>query len=329
MNIIQILGLKSLRKAYQIIFDFERDKKPDCIQDADLASQIIFDALTSDKPCMIGRFGSTELECLMNYVGVTKEKNKFIPYFQGKTSAWWWEQKIIDQMQNWSGFFPPTQDKIEQFCQLMLNDIPQVDILGSWLIGENIVENHLKKAHKVHFRLLEPFWSNIPWTRALRGKKVLVVHPFAETILNQYDNRLKLFNNSDILPEFKCFNVIQAVQTLGDEDERFIDWFEALEYMKSEIDKEDYDVCLIGCGAYGFHLAAHVKRSGKKAVHLGGSLQLLFGIKGKRWESPIYGIKDDFVQNKNYLWLFNDYWVYPDKKYRPKNYENVEGGTYW
>lgn len=49
--------------------------------------------------------------------------------------------------------------------------------------------------------------------------------------------------------------------------------------MKDEIDKQDYDIALIGCGAYGFPLAAHIKRSGKKAIHLGGALQLLFGIK--------------------------------------------------
>ena len=56
--------------------------------------------------------------------------------------------------------------------------------------------------------------------------------------------------------------------------------------MKAQIDKEDFDICLIGAGAYGFPLAAYVKRKGKKAVHLGGALQLLFGIKGSRWEDP-------------------------------------------
>lgn len=56
--------------------------------------------------------------------------------------------------------------------------------------------------------------------------------------------------------------------------------------MKDEIDKRDYDIALIGCGAYGFPLAAHIKRSGKKAVHLGGALQLLFGIKESDGPTP-------------------------------------------
>ena len=50
--------------------------------------------------------------------------------------------------------------------------------------------------------------------------------------------------------------------------------------MKSQMDQTDYDIALIGCGAYGFPLAAHAKRMGKQAIHMGGSLQLLFGIRG-------------------------------------------------
>jgi len=31
-------------------------------------------------------------------------------------------------MQQWSGFFPANEDKIEKFCELMLQDIPEVDM---------------------------------------------------------------------------------------------------------------------------------------------------------------------------------------------------------
>lgn len=34
------------------------------------------------------------------------------------------------------------------------------------------------------------------------------------------------------------------------------------------MDAYDYDVAIIGCGAYGMHLAAHAKRKGKIAIHL-------------------------------------------------------------
>ena len=38
-------------------------------------------------------------------------------------------------------------------------------------------------------------------------------------------------------------------------------------------------------------LAAFIKSIGKKAVHLGGSTQILFGIKGERWDER------DFFRN--------------------------------
>ena len=38
--------------------------------------------------------------------------------------------------------------------------------------------------------------------------------------------------------------------------------------MKSEIDKKDFDIALLGCGAYGVPLAAHIKQNGKEAVYV-------------------------------------------------------------
>lgn len=328
MNEFQIYALKFLRKANKLVSGFEDFEKISCIQDADLASDVIYETLTSDKPCMIGRFGSNELLCLITYLGVKENNRDIFSYILGKSSAWWWNEQNLVNMNVVAGFFPPTIKNFEHFCQLMLEDIPLVDVLGSWLIGEENVKSYLTATHRVHLRFLEPFWSVDPWTKALSGKKILVVHPFAETILHQYAYRRHLFKNPTILPTFASLHVIQAVQPEAGIN-RFIDWFEALEYMKKEIDKSDYDICLIGCGAYGFHLAAHVKRSGKKAVHLGGALQLLFGIKGKRWEDPNYGVREWGISVGSYSNLMNEHWVRPGDIYKPKNAQEVEGACYW
>ena len=301
--------------------------KPECEHNPDKASQLIYDALMSDKPCMIARFGSTELLCLKNYLGVKNNHGKYIDYITGKAQGWWWEENSINQMQQWSGFFPAQVDKIEQFCELMLQDIPEVDILGSWLMDEKLFELELAKAKKVHLRLLEPYWSEHPWSKALEGKKVLVVHPFAKDIEEQYQKRALLFKNA-ILTNFQLFT-IKAVQSVAGEETEFKDWFEALDYMKAEIDKVDYDICLIGCGAYGFPLAAHVKRSGKKGFHYGGALQLLFGIRGKRWEDPNYGVKQWGIPYGFYPDLMNENWVRPFNNEIPKNAQVVEGACYW
>jgi hypothetical protein len=232
-------------------------------------------------------------------------------------------------MERWSGFFPPTVEKIERFCELMMEEMKEVDILGSWLSWESYFNKELQNVTKVSFHLLEPFWSEPAWTRALQGKKVLVVHPFAKLIEQQYkENRTKLFKNPDILPEYDL-QTIKAVLSLGGESNGFKDWFDALHWMQAEIDKKDYDICLIGCGAYGFPLAAYVKRQGKKAVHLGGSSQLLFGIRGKRWDNPNYEVVRWGLPYGFYPNLVNDYWIRPTDDLKPKNADQVEGGTYW
>jgi hypothetical protein len=329
MTQISIYALKALRKIYAKIFSVQSLAKPECIQDADIASKLIYDKLMSEEPCMIARFGSTELMTVVNYLGVHKEdrKNIFL-YIQGKELDWWWNKNCLRQIQQLSGFFPATVEKVELFCELMMEGIKELDILGSWLANEQYFENELKNIPFVHLPLLEPYWSKFPWTKALEGKNILVVHPFAELIEQQYkEKRTKLFSNIDILPEFNL-QTIKAVQSLGGETNGFNDWFEALDWMKKEIDICEYDICLLGCGAYGFPLAAHIKRQGKKAFHLGGALQLLFGIKGKRWEKPNYGAVWH-VPSGYYLSLMNDYWIRPDDKFKSENSNQVENACYW
>jgi hypothetical protein len=194
----------------------------------------------------------------------------------------------------------------------------EIDLLGSWLNQENLFSDRLIKAKRVPLEDLEPFFTENPWTKSLENKKVLVVHPFAETIRQQYLKRNKLFDN-DLLPDF-ALNTIKAVQTAAHEKSKFADWFEAFEYMKMEMNSIDYEVAIIGCGAYGLHLAAHAKRMGKKAIHLAGVTQLLFGIKGKRWEEYIVW---------PYINLFNEYWVRPGENEKPKSVNLVENACYW
>lgn len=329
MKSISIILLKFLHKIHQKVISSNYYPNIQREENADKVATIIYQLLTNDTPCMIARFGSTELSALVNYLGVNTPTHSCIQYIQGKQPEWWWNKNIMNQMQQWSGFFPPTPENMQRFGDLMIKDIPMVDILGSWVDNERYFEKELTNAQFVHLRLLEPFWSKKPWTKALEGKKVLVIHPFAKTIINQYNNhRTQLFKNPDILPLFQL-ETIEAVQSLGGDNTQFKNWFEALEFMKKEIDSKDYDICLIGCGAYGFPLAAHIKRKGKKAIHMGGALQLLFGIKGKRWEDPNYGVKEWSIPYGSYTSLMNEYWVRPENKTKPQNANQVEGGCYW
>jgi hypothetical protein len=185
-------------------------------------------------------------------------------------------------------------------------------------VAEQYYSGELTKAKRVVLEDLEPFFCERPWTHALAGLKVLVVHPFEETIRSQYAKRSLIFPDG-LLPDFEL-QTIRAVQSLLGEPTPFRDWFDALNHMKKEIDRRDFDVCLIGCGAYGLPLAAHVKRMGRKAIHLAGATQLLFGIIGARWE--------DYIVYP-YMNLMNEHWVRPAAHERPKNASAMENACYW
>tara|TARA_B100000965_G_scaffold401209_1_gene424582 strand:+ start:219 stop:1178 length:960 start_codon:yes stop_codon:yes gene_type:complete len=312
--------LKVLKGIYLIFFPIKRESfilNPD---EANEVSEKIYKFLISNKPCMISRIGATESSVLRNYIGINSNNRSTFNFITNKSSPWWWNKNILKNFNLWSGFFPIEIPLVEKYCKLVISDLPEIDILGTWFNDKGLCENELKSAQKVKFEYLEPFFSSKPWSKALEGKKVLVVHPFEESIRKQYEKRELLFKNN-LLPKFEL-KTIKAVQTVAGEKSDFSDWFEALEYMKNEMNKIDYDIALIGCGAYGLHLAAHAKRMGKKGFHLAGVLQILFGIIGKRWENPKQA-------NGFYLKLFNEHWTRPIKKETPQKSHLVENNNFW
>jgi len=130
-------------------------------------------------------------------------------------------------------------------------------------------------------------WHNPdnPWSKCLKGKKVLVISPFTRTIEQQWKKRELLFKDTEILPDFDLITY-KAVNTRGDAiDDRFSDWHEALSFMVKEISELDFDIAIAGCGAYTLPLLSEVKNMGKTAIQMGGATQLLFGIIGNRWEN--------------------------------------------
>lgn len=283
----------------------------DAVSDPDKAAKIISDVITADSPCMISRLGIIELDATLGF-----RKGAPLSFLRNIYPFWVGEQTKY-RLQTNAGFFPLTNSMMSRFSDLMFSIIPEIDIITIFRAVESIAVKH--KCIKIKAPFLEPFWSTNPWTSQLRNKKILVVHPFAESIQKQYDRREQLFENKDILPEFASLTIIKAVQSIGGETNGFNSWFEALLYMENEIDKVDYDVALIGCGAYGMPLAAHCKKMGKKSIHLGGALQLLFGIRGNRWEN----------EQDIYKRFMNEHWVRPLDNERPKTAQNVENACYW
>ena len=275
------------------------------------ANDLLYDALSNAEPFMLTRYGSIEMS-VTNTWRVKESKRNYLlkiwDYITDKTDLPWMDESFIVPISRNAGVFNPTPEILERFAKTYLEDSKMIDMLMSVNYKEKFMP--LKSDCKfIHFESIYPYFVERPWTRILKGKKVLVVHPYAETIQKQYAKRELLYDNPEILPEFELIT-LKAVQSSAYEQVPFKDWFEALEFMKKQIDAIDYDICLLGCGAYGLPLAAHVKRAGKQALHIGGGIQLLFGIKGKRWDVEyrqpnVWTYNVPFKLNLNYYDLFN------------------------
>ena len=329
MNNVSIFLLKCLRHGYTRFFSTPT-KEQFTVLDFDESNDLIYSILSKDEPCMIARYGATELTCILNYLAIQKHDKNLIKYIKGETGDWWWNSGIMHHMEWSSGFFPATEDYLSKFCEIMLHDSSYLDVLAVFshtISGAVPLSAYFKEGVKfIPLNAFDSFISDKPWSRCLKGKRVLVVHPFAKLIEKQYIKRKVLFEDTEVLPDFSL-RTIEAVQSLGGVNHGFKNWFEALEWMKDEMDKDPYDIVLIGCGAYGFPLAAHAKRTGHKAVHIGGSLQLMFGIKGGRWEKPDYAKAFGLPAGAYIKIMENANWVRP-AEYRTKEVEQMEHSAY-
>ena len=324
--------IRVVRRAYRIITR-RKFYPPECDCDRQSSNDKIYELLASGKPCMIARFGTVEINCITNYLCVHSDKSywgRIIDFITDNTHTPWWYDKIFFHLANNAGVINANQEVAERFSERYLQDAPEIDLLACHQYYEKFMPLR-DDILRVQLEMLYPFFVKRPWTRILKGKKVLVVHPFADTIRSQYQKRELLFDNPDILPEFEL-KTLKAVQTIAGTKSEFSSWFDALKYMENEIDKIDFDIAIIGCGAYGLPLAAHVKRIGKQAVHIGGGTQLFFGIKGRRWVECHQGLflyRPGVKINHDYRKLFNEYWVLPGQNEKPESSEKVEGGCYW
>lgn len=278
--------------------------------------------LSTEGGLMISKFGTIELSAVCcfsaNERGITI--HDLWNGLRGDYSIH--PEEAIKKLCDNSGFFPQDVNLRERYKNLVLSDVREINVISSYQYSEKYLLKELADCVKVDLDgFYAPFlWKN-PWTSCLKDKKVLVVHPFVDSIKEQYAKRKHLFSNPEVLPVFKELILIKAVQSISNNgmNTGFNDWFEALQYMENEIDCHDYDIAIIGCGAYGMDLAAHVKRQGKIAIHLAGWTQMLFGIYGNRWLND----------QPKYAHFINDYWVRPKKEERPKGAESVEKGCYW
>ncbi len=270
----------------------------------DSAARLIEVSISEGKPYLVGRLGSVESRLVAEYL------------FKGSS----YSRLTLNQAHRNAGIFPVGKKSLDEAAIRLYSSLGAVDLLGIWdsPYQFRLVDKLPLTPRTCDLAALEPWWSVEPWSRVLSGKRVLVVHPFVETIERQHLRSSHIHPNSpSLLPEFDLI-CVRPPQTLGHDRDGFRSWNDALSRLVERVSMIPFDVALIGCGAYGLPLGAAIKQMGKPAVHLGGALQLLFGIRGRRWEAM-----------PQYLSLMNDAWVRPSSSETPLLAGAVDGGCYW
>lgn len=241
-------------------------------------------------------------------------------------------RNVAPIMKNNAGVQISTYNSIMKYSNLYLGAFENCELFCGWE-KDGVCYPHIKESHdhiKTRFSSKKMVWAyaldvfhyihSNPWTQALKGKRILIVSSFEESIREQIPNRCKLYDGVDLFPDCE-FIVIKPPMTHGSEFSREFD--EELNdfYIKLDKLKDSYDVALLSCGGYGNIISNHIfTEHNKSAIYMGGTLQMLFGILGRRW----------LVERPEVIRLYlNEFWTRTKDCEKPKGHEKIEGGCYW
>lgn len=276
----------------------------------------ILEALDNGTPFAVGRFGTTE----GNLIDALCRNRGSESLGQLITAAW-----------RLSGVFPPTLESGWNLYETYMDVMQDFDLLGvrrhSHDTGFRRVESRLvrdfaPRAALFPIEALSPGNPGTEWLWALGERKLLVVMPFAASLQRYAESPTSFSLGGRPAPQLN-FEFLETVQSLSGTRETvgYESWLDALTDQKRRMDQVDFDIALIAGGAYGAPLAVHAKRTGRVGVHIGGALQLLFGLKGSRWTDPS---NPDFRSD-----TLGAGWRFPEAADRVPSADLVENGCYW
>lgn len=233
-------------------------------------------------------------------------------------------------MKNNAGIKLSNMKSVVKYSDMYLSAFDKCEVYGDWephgAYYQCIRQSHewmsttyLRKAPvwSYNFDVFHFIFSN-PWTRALKGKRILLITPFIESIKDKLDKR-ELIYGIDLFPEC-TFTFLKPPQTHAGNESREFDVELEDFFTKLEEVKNDFDIALVSAGGYGNPIISKIYDLGKSAIYGGGTLQMFFGVLGQRW----------LVERPDVLKLFmNSNWSRPRTTEKPKDCKNIENGCYW
>jgi hypothetical protein len=262
-----------------------------------------------------GKLGTTELQAL-EY----SDRRIRSSWLLGATWRRQARRLFID-----SGVFPEDRNEFEYFLNTYKASIQQLDAVclwqdqGSYLQAYEtaFVDDVCPRAASIKPAVFWPFSIY----EQLEGVRLLIVSPFVRTMQAQVDRLPDVFSGRSWANSLKDMRqrckFVRCPFFSYMEKSPYTSWREGLDRITEAILRCQFDLALIGAGAWSLPLLANLKKEGRKGIHTGGSTQLFFGIRGKRWD----------VQ-KGYK-IFNANWIHPLPEDTPGGHLRKEEGCYW
>jgi hypothetical protein len=218
-----------------------------------------------------------------------------------------------------AGISPSGRRSYKTYVEILKNSLCKTDILG--YLSDGLQSEFLLMSKYNGGGLwccggsLHPTYAANPWTHALKGKTVFAVSPFLDSFKRQQETLAEVWRSvPGFMPSFKLIGY--RFPYLIEPSNR-LTWQETYEEVKAAMRTESYDVALFGCGALGLPLAVYAKEQGRCGIHLGGALQMLFGVKGGRHLQ---------IPEREFI---NEFWVSPTPAEVPSCANSIENSCYW
>ena len=227
--------------------------------------------------------------------------------------------KIYKQMPTNAGFFGDEKD-VSEWKSMVLKALLNADAnfrvvsCNSFWVCDDVLTNL-----KIFIPTL-PYVEDLAfWTSLLNNietSNIGFVSYFKKDIERQIPKMDFIHKKRPITNDYKKWKIIKSENTIVGNEPKDKKWIDVYNDLLERSLSANCDIYFLSCGCYGIPLCNDLKKAGKKAVYVGGLLQLFFGLKGKRWD-------DRKIINQYY----NKHWHYPTEK--PKNSKLVESGCYW
>lgn len=278
--------------------DFRHAK--DTIVSAYHFNEILKSILSSNSPLLLGRVGGTESRIFRVF------SNNF-----GKESA-----NFASHCEKLSGIYP--HNELSLYYNLIVDDLPFFHFLADWPCpGQSKLKAHLNRNN------INPFYYNLEylnplsmhfiyginpsdlWMHSLSYKKILVINPFIDSFKKSVTRSISIFEKS-LLPDLNCtyFSPPVTFGTSGVDNGSFMMHLEKTKALLHQLCLDNsFDCALVAAGGYGMPISRYLYSNKliPQVLHIGGVLQLFFGVIGQRWLDEPYKSKYSQYQNLH-LW---------------------------